>query len=158
MSAAAKIAKEEACGSLVVLGDLFDTTKPLPQIMSEIQKVLSCRTIILEGNHDQVSAAPGDHALGPLSPVAEIVDEPRVFPFGESGHCQLVAIPFQPGDARNWLAKRVSETLCRQPLAEHRTLAIHLGIIDEKTPPYLKGAYDAIPVDLLEQICESQRI
>ena len=53
--------------SLVIAGDLFDTPHPTPQLMAGALDALSGLDVTcLVGNHDQVSAAPGDHALGPL--------------------------------------------------------------------------------------------
>lgn len=62
-------AVESARGTLVVLGDIFDTVRPEPQVIAAVQLALweTHTTFLLLGNHDMVSTQPGDHALGPLA-------------------------------------------------------------------------------------------
>ena len=66
----------------VICGDLIDYVKIEPQIIAAIQlilrdaKRLGMQAVLLKGNHENVSQALGDHALGPLKPLARIVEVP----------------------------------------------------------------------------------
>lgn len=138
---------------VVVLGDLFDTTRPKPQLLAGVSlSVTSGRSVILVGNHDQDSSQSGDHALMPLSSQYDIVDTPN-----ESFSLRTVFVPFQPGDARQWLPAQLERYYVKSSvdLQSWRNLALglHLGIIDDDTPSYLQHAHDAVPIDLLLDIC-----
>lgn len=141
---------------LVVCGDLFDTSRPSPQVLRKAQATLErlrdSRTgesgaVLLVGNHDRVSDAPGDHALGPLAPVARIIERPTVMRPG-TGHVELLCVPYMPGNAREWFAPTVASLAneCERGVGKprERVLCFHLGIEDDRTSHYLKGAHDAI--------------
>lgn len=150
---AVALAERQGCEALVILGDLFDTTNPLQQIVTEVQRILEATqlpTHILMGNHDLVSTAPGDHALGPLEPVADVTDEPSVLLVGDS---ELVLVPFQPGPAVEWLPA-VLKGGWLDDVGDNAALLIHLGIADDSTPIYLKGSHDAVPSGLLVGLCK----
>lgn len=140
------------CDALVILGDLFDTTCPEPQIVAEVQQILKCAGMpvsILMGNHDLVSSAPGDHALGPLAPVAKIIDDGVMLQVGELGLC---CVPFQPGPAADWLPSRLAMW---NPQPDRQTaLLLHLGLASDDTPMYLRGAHDSVPVELVAGLCK----
>ena len=71
-------------GVLVVNGDLYDVLRPEAQVHRATQEILlPAMSIVVKGNHESNSDAPGDHALGPLSPVATIVDVPTAYVLGE---------------------------------------------------------------------------
>lgn len=146
----------------VVLGDLFDTATPPPQLIAATQDIFAdarrrdCEVVVLMGNHDQAGPTPGDHALGPLAPVATVVSTPRVLS-RPSWPCDLWAVPFRPGVASTWLPDvvrdlRVQST--QQPKRrEPSVLGIHLGMRDAKTPAFLAQAPDAIDVNKLADLC-----
>jgi hypothetical protein len=145
-------ARELQCGALAVLGDLFDSASPSPQVIAAVQQALrGVETYLLLGNHDMVSMAPGDHALGPLDGfnMIEVVERPTVISVGDA---ELWTVPFQPGDARKWLPKTLATSFQNIQPPKHRILCLHLGLIDESTPPYLKDAHDAVPVSLVEEL------
>lgn len=138
-------ASELGCGYMVILGDLFDTARPLPQEIAQVQYIIrsfpKIETVVLLGNHEMCSTAPGDHALGVLEPVALVVDKPSAINFG--GDFQLLAVPFQPGPAKEWFP----DALNALPLAGDGRpiiLTFHLGVEDGETPAYLQGARDSI--------------
>ena len=165
LEAACALAVQEQCRYLVVCGDLFDTARPEPQVVAAVQQVLErtpLEVIILKGNHDIVTDAPGDHALGPLAPVAQIVEGPEVLnlvgdPKARGGmgldEVELWAVPFQPGAAGEWLpsvlAGMQGDSGKGTPASSSRIIALHLGLQDGKTPPWLVGAHDSIEVDTL---------
>ncbi len=155
---AVSLAVQQGCEALVILGDLFDTTNPPQQIVTEVQRILASMEIpthILMGNHDLVSTALGDHALGPLSPVAEVADQISVL---HVGICEMLMVPFQPGPAVEWLPA-VLKDQCgggqpRYKPSDSASILLHLGIADDSTPVYLKGSHDAVPNSLLVELCK----
>lgn len=140
------------CDLLVILGDVFDGVRPEAQVIAAVQKILDTDlpVLMLVGNHDQVSTTLGDHALGPLSEVCTVVESPQIVPVGDA---ELVAVPFVPGDARSWLPKAVEQLAGKE--SEHVVvLATHVGIIHpERTPFFLRESKDAVPVQLLQDLC-----
>lgn len=146
---------------LVVLGDLFDTTRPPPQLISAALDVflgesedLEKGVTILRGNHDMVSDAAGDHALGPLGYDCWVVDSPTLSI--QPDH-ELWLVPFRPGHASEWLPDALAEVAAQRPASEPardvpRILCFHLGVADAATPPWLQGAHDSIEVDPLRKM------
>lgn len=154
LRAAAFSAKQLHCDALVILGDLFDTERPEPQIIAAVQNALrddSIEKIFLVGNHDQVSVATGDHTLGPLSDIGTVVEEPTCVSRLE-WDTDLLLVPFRPGPAVEWFPDTVIK-LAEQPSKKRKILGMHLGISDDATPPWLKNAPDSIPVDKLLYLC-----
>lgn len=139
------------CGAFFIAGDLVDTTRPEPQVVAALQRVLeeARKPVILLGNHDQVSAEPGDHALGPFAPVAVVVD---VAAWVKLDGCSVLCVPFQPGDAREWLPGVVAEHQPRAPEGP-KVLLLHLGLASETTAAFLRDAHDAVPVRLVRALC-----
>jgi hypothetical protein len=129
-------AKEQAsaagCTALVVLGDLFDTDQPNPQMIAAVGGALvgPLHTQILMGNHDRASGAPGDHALGWARQVEmlDVVEFPQVAALGEVG--TLLLVPFRPGDPREWLPDVVADLAEKAPKGRRRVLCVHLGLRD----------------------------
>ncbi len=161
LEAAITLARSEGADTLVVLGDLFDSVRPEPQLVAETQRIFAAMpsTLVLMGNHDMVSAAPGDHALGPLAPVGGlfIVDRPAVHPVRSAG-IELVLVPFRPGPAREWLADDVDQLLAGKAPTAPRVLCLHLGLENPDTPHFLKGAPDSIRPELLDKVMDAHGI
>lgn len=160
LGGAVAAAQDAGCEALVVLGDLFDTSRPEPQIIAAVQDVVKdMPLIVLLGNHDQVSAEPGDHALGPLAPVASIVETPQILSMGA---VELWTIPFRPGRAVDWLPQVMAEVQGDSRSGGQpppvRVLALHLGLQDDSTAPWLKESHDSVPVDLVDQLMQKYRI
>lgn len=144
---------------LVVLGDLFDTTHPEPQVIAAVQRALAgIETYLLMGNHDQFSTAKGDHALGPLDGfnMIEVVERPMVVDFANA---EVWMVPFRPGDAREWLPEVLATSFQNAfPIKRPRVMGLHLGLIDESTPEYLRNAHDAVSVELVNELCARYNI
>lgn len=155
LRAARARAEQMRADAFVVLGDLFDTSKPEPQLLAETQRAFDetgpGQPILLLGNHDQNSTTPGDHALGPLSPLAHIVEVPSVLNWGDT---DLWCVPFQPGRAADWLPNALAG-LSKQSghKVQRRVLTLHLGLSDTDTPPWLRDAHDAVPASLVGELC-----
>lgn len=146
--------------ALIICGDLFDTSNPSPQLVTEVQRILSKgpKTLILMGNHDMVSDAPGDHALGPLEAVHNVVVDEK--PSWEAiGDAVVLTVPFQAGNAIPWFEPTVADLVATLP-SETRTrvLAFHLGVIDSRTPEFLAKAHDAIPLELVQEVMQKHGI
>lgn len=147
--------------ALVICGDLFDTSNPSPQLVTEVQRSLSQgpRTLALLGNHDMVSDALGDNALGPLNALENVlvVERPEV---DEIGDALILSVPFQPGDCREWfpdvVAQLASEADTYGP--RKRVLVFHLGVVDSRTPEFLAKAHDAIELEVLQKLMKRHEI
>lgn len=153
LSSAVAAAQQAGCGALVIAGDLFDTTRPEPQIVAEVQKLLNVadlHVVLLLGNHDMFSMAKGDHSIGPLEPVADIVTEPTLMTLARD--VKTLMVPFEPGPALEWLPKRVDALLGGKPLPG-AVLVTHVGISTHDDPPFLKAAHDQVPAHLLGDLC-----
>ena len=132
--------------AFVICGDLFDSARPSPQIVAAVQVELDrVATVVLVGNHDRMSDDEGDHACAPLNPVANVVDVVEQYEFGG---VELLAVPYRSGNARDWFWSVLTDT-APLPGCAHRLIAFHLGVEDEKTERFLKGAHDSIHKDAL---------
>ena len=145
------------CDAVVIAGDLLDSSKTEPQVLAATREVLADVGevgYLLLGNHEMQSATPGDNSLRVLAETNVSVQEsPRAVPM-DGG--TLLLVPFRPGDAREWLPSAVAEVAACT--TGPRVLAIHLGIIDEDTPPFLRNAHDAVPVQLLRELMRRHQI
>lgn len=140
LSNAYSVAAEEACGMMVIAGDLYDTEAPNPQIIAKVAEIIQrnsahIETVIIKGNHDSNSPAPGDHALGPLATVARIVEYPARI-------ADTLLLPFAP-NATSWVAEAVAATPA--PL-----VISHFGISNASTAEYLLAS--SVPIDTLRSI------
>lgn len=163
--------KAEAAGvrHLFVLGDLFNDVRPPPQIIAAVQEVLyesHMHVHLLVGNHDRVSTAPGDHALGPLiadmgDASVQVVEAPGFLPLAlDGGQVDVFAVPFLPGKAsdvvRDFLASEAGKAAAGGGglPARRRLLVLHYGIADKNTPAYLADGHDALPASALLDLAE----
>jgi hypothetical protein len=152
LDAAVTVALKQQCHALVVCGDLFDGVRPEPQLETAAARIFArfaedrlYQVFILAGNHDLASDAAGDHALGPLGLLAnvEVVEQPCV---RVTGTTTLWLVPYRQGNTREWLPG-VLEDLQKATYQQRNgetVLALHAGIADADTPPWLENAHDAI--------------
>lgn len=152
----------EQRGYLLSNGDLFDVAYPSPQIIAAAQRVLeTVPAVLLKGNHEGASSAENDNALAPLAPIATVVERPQFIRLTSPDHKEqvdLLCVPFMPGPASEWfpeavrkLADEASKFKLPKP---HRLLEFHLGVEDNKTPSYLRGAPDSIKLKVLENLMQ----
>jgi DNA repair exonuclease SbcCD nuclease subunit len=134
------------CDDVVVCGDLFDASHPSPQLVALFHHALVPRAthpVVIVGNHDMASADDGDHALVSIgaSGVARVCTS--LSSYGGS----LLAIAYQPGDARVWVREAITRFAGRDPCD---VVATHVGVYDDDDPPppFLSEARDAIPLSL----------
>ena len=126
----------------VALGDIYNEDRPSPGLERALQDRMTKTTAMIVGNHDQTSTAPGHHALAPLKAQAHIVEDVEVFDIGPA---QIGLVGFRHRDG-------VLEALSRldwAPKDGFRVLGVHLGIADERTPPFLRNASDSIALETI---------
>ncbi len=160
-SLALQAAKDRGAEALVVLGDLFDTSRPEPQVVAAIARAIKAHglwVILLAGNHDIRTDARDDHALAPLFPLATIVDSPQLVQACPG--VDLFLVPFSPRPAPQAIQDGIEQLLGtlapggHPPSAVRRVLCIHAGVIDDETPPWLRQSPDAVSVDDLTSYAE----
>lgn len=159
---ARELATAAGVGDLFVLGDLFDTASPSPQLLAAALDALAgrdarARVHLLRGNHDMVSDAPGDHALGVFAHAGVRVWETPDVLVGD--RARIAVVPYLTGstDARlppvlRDLASRVQEPL--------DVVLLHAGIHDPQlraTLPWAAGAHDAVSTTLLAGVANAAR-
>lgn len=139
---------------IIILGDFFDTSKPEPQVIAAAQEIVDDKPVfILAGNHDVNTNLVGDNALAPLNPVSYVIDSPRTV---RCGDLWLIAMPYLVGKTSELLPQMLANIVKinkRPQGVKHAVLAIHAGISDVSTPPYLKDSHDSIHIDELEELC-----
>lgn len=136
------------CNVYLVAGDLFDSSTPPPQLIAATQDILakakeSMEVVILRGNHDMDSDTEGDDALGPLREWATIVEKPTVL---SRGGGSIVCLPYDSRPAAEWFEATLDELMSSAPGS---LLAMHLGMMDDNTPPWLRDARDAVSTQLV---------
>lgn len=135
-----------------VLGDVFDTVRPTPQMIAATRDMLSGNTeiIIVAGNHDKASEEFGDNAVRVLeSDNVRVVDNHPTLLL--MAHFNLLLAPYRAGTATSWLLqdiKDAEETLSSRQGAP-LVVGTHAGLIDDSTPPWLLHAEDAVSIDAL---------
>ena len=139
----------------VVCGDLFDTTSPPPQLLARVQEILGAAvdggvpTVVIPGNHDQVSDAEGDNALRPLRPAGvRVVDVWNADP-GDQVASGVLLAPFKREPVAEWLPSFLS----KYAGSGARILCLHAVIIDASTPVFLRNSPDAVEARVLGRMC-----
>ena len=162
-------AVELDCDGFVVCGDLFHGATPTPQLVAEMQRVLQPLTPpadaremhihLVVGNHELVSSQPGDHALASLmfTDGIHVHESPAIrgWGIGKRSKIHVLMVSYRSGDAREWLPKVLAEYAPPDEGRDHKhsILALHLGISDDETSPFLKGAHDSIEAIVLAELC-----
>lgn len=141
--------------TLVILGDLFDTDRPSPQVLAAVMRALDDlpmdrpSVVCLRGNHDSSTSRPGDNALGPLAAAGfTVVEEPRLLGVNK---VRLALLPFRPDPPSTWVADTLAG-LC--PDTDDRPLIVgsHFGLSDEETAEYLRDG--ALSASTAADLCE----
>ncbi len=145
-------AEEEGCEHLFVLGDVFDTTQPSPQLIAEAQMALASlkglEVHVMIGNHDQQSPAKGDHSCVSMEGIRNL----HVYEKPDTVYCEDITVlvhPYHPGRADEYL---VDEVRNRQHHGTKNVLGLHLGLRDDDTAPWLQNAHDSFPVNRLHEL------
>ena len=156
--------QQEAPHRVIVLGDLFDTVRPTPPLVRAVADALvkgmpedRSNVTVLLGNHDRASTAEHDHAAAPigLSDRIDVVDSPRVdYTVG----AYLLHVPYMAGPAAGWLPDAVADLARECRGLARRVLCTHIGIWDDDTPVYLRGAKDALSIGAVLDLCKANKI
>lgn len=167
---AVQAAWDARCTHFYVLGDLFDTSRPSPQVLAATIDALRSpdthdidgrppmEVTVLCGNHDQVSSLPEDNAVAVLRRAGiEVVEAPELLVGGgEEDETNIVCLPFLTGDNRKTLPALLDDQVSRwkrDVWGRGATVLLgHFGIVDPATPPWLRDAQDAIGVDVLMEL------
>jgi len=164
---AATIANEYKCEDLIVAGDLYDIAKPSPQMVGATMRAFrnfNNDTLLLVGNHDLTSTDEHDHAMGSVladNVGVQACEHPFLHVNGNSPQYSVVMIPFQPGDAREWLPGAVAKVCNPHDLIHEKTaLCIHLGVYSSEYVAFVGGdkSRDAVPVSLLGDLMDEHGI
>lgn len=171
LSAAYDLAVEQECDAFFVLGDLFHSASPLPQVEAEVLRTLRPLTKpacsremsihLLVGNHELVSSDVDDHALAALAFRDGVIvhHRPDVCRFGSgAGTVRVVLVPFRPGDVTSWLPGVLERYLDGVSKQGKRILCMHQGISDGSTPAWLRGSHEGINVGDMAKLCKGHRI
>lgn len=151
LSGAAHTAHARGAEALVLCGDVVDNDRPSPQELALACEALGDSTVqvvAIIGNHDQRSMLPGDHALGPLAACqnVRVIERPTVVPLGAF---DLLAVPFHNADARQYIPAAVASLARYRREGAVGVLAVHAGIADARTPPFLRDSHEAIEAEAL---------
>jgi hypothetical protein len=166
------LAESTDCARLIVLGDVFDTTKPEPQLIAGAQAMMnqhpSVIKRIIKGNHDESSNAPGDHSLGPLHETAgcEVYEVPTqefyvgvASTIGQQWGVNVIYVPYQTGVAKEWLPVELGKLTIDPKMVN--ILCLHLGIHDQSVRDeffWADKATDAISAADLALLCHAYNI
>lgn len=145
--------EERGVDALFVCGDLFDSVRPEPQVIAAVANIMAHRshdTYLLRGNHEMQSDEPGDHSLGPLGSLGmTIIEEPKTIRL--STRVEVFAVPFFPGSHAEKLpgilkslAVQGGQRGSSTPASSLRLLALHSGISDDQTEPWLARSPDSL--------------
>lgn len=147
-----QMAREQGADLHIGLGDIFDLDRPPPALLRRLQEVVETTpTWLLVGNHDQTSEAPGHHALAPMEPVTNVVEDLAQFVHGRSA---VALVGFRQ---RDQVVQRVQSI--RWPSgAAFRVLGVHLGVADQSTPEFLRDTRDSIYSETLAEIAHAQGV
>lgn len=157
---AVALAAVKGCADLFVLGDLFDYARPEAPLLAHVQRIFQkhagLRVHVLSGNHDLTSSALGDNALGPLAPVARVIERPYGFQVSD---VRVYAIPFAiEGLSAHSLRGELERINNDFDLDDdfltprHRILGLHVGVSDDRTAPWLLEAEDSLDVGVIKEV------
>jgi hypothetical protein len=141
-----QLAGKVGCDRVAVLGDLFNTGKPSPEVIGVAADAIAGSPVpvyVIPGNHDRSSDEPGNNALAALREVKNcvVVDEPLFLqPEG------VILAPFSPRPPVEYF----TELLERAGKGDWSILG-HVGIVGPDTSPFLINGRNIISV---EQIFE----
>jgi hypothetical protein len=155
---AAARARDVGVAAFVSCGDLFDTSRPPPQLIKAVLDILEglhasgVKNVLLVGNHERDSDALGDHALGPLDPYAAVVEVPSVITVAPG--VDVFCLPHRKARAGAWIEDELEQVADAAPggRGRYRVLVMHAGIVDAHTRAFLRGAGTA-DVELLQRAC-----
>lgn len=145
---AAEVALSQGADSLIVLGDLFDTSKPLPQMIARVMdlryRFSELHFVLVAGNHDRNSGVYGDNALGPLRSTCTVIE-------GDGGtvYDGVLLLPFNEAPTLGWIQEQIIKRCGGMRI---RAIGGHFGLHDEHmraANPWMEQSKNALPVEKL---------
>lgn len=148
---AVAVANAERAETLLVVGDLFDSDRPSPQLIHAVRLALAKfrgGVILVRGNHDARSDDPRDNALHAACPQDGWVIDRVETAFPHDHGQVLAAYPSTAAPMREavpaWLRTLTTG------------LAVfHAGLETKGTPHFLKGGSHAVPLDAVADAVRS---
>lgn len=167
-------AYKAGCQHVIIAGDLFDTTRPSPQIIAAVGEALKSQpnvhVSVTMGNHDRNSDHQLDHALGPLAlsehvsvhavPASILFEKPSLPRLSPPSADELLLLPFMAEPAKDYVPREL-EKLGKQSQNGLRILVLHAGLHDQKVRDanfWAEGSNDAIDVRLLDSVMQKHGI
>lgn len=153
-------ARDDGASALVIAGDVFDDCRPHPQMLAVVGGILrgaSPLTVyVLRGNHDTHSDEDGDHALGPLQLVGNVVvvESPQTLTLDGEKRTGVVLLPWMPGNAREWVREAAQNKIG----GGQAVVVSHFGIVDADTPAFLRDSSGALSVEELREIMQLEGV
>jgi len=152
LRASVDLAEKEGAGSFTILGDLFDTPKPSPQLVAAAMHILGTFTgcvVALAGNHEVSSTTPGDNALAPLREAGVVVFDGPELMRRSYPNVDMLMVPWQ--QTPEWWEK-LKKTALPLPRGKKQILCLHTGLVASSSPDFLAG--DGVRVEDLLGIRE----
>lgn len=151
--ARARALEQLGVAHIFVLGDLFDTHNPIPQLIGAARGVMEeggCWNLLM-GNHDQRGPAAGDNALvafGRSDNAVRFFEKPEVMRIGAGKEARrILVVPYGPGEAEQVLNAAVPD----EPVD---IVLLHAGVRDALTPPWLRDSPDSVDAQVLFRFME----
>lgn len=151
-----QLAVSHGCKVYLINGDLFESSHPSVALLSAVAKILSefsfkLKIIILPGNHDMVSEAPGNNSCSLFSALPNVIvpEKPSIVACGSAN---ITCLPFKTGKPSEWVEAQLS-SLGKQ---DRGILSLHMGLSTGYTPKALlkHGLSGAIAVADLKKLCK----
>lgn len=155
-------AKRIGVHELFILGDLFDTHRPIPQMVKAVRDALAgVNVTILRGNHDARTDREHDDAISVIQSVSSsricVVSKPTSFLLSEVGGARARAIVV-PHRSDRPMRQAVKETVRGSDLGGGLVnfLLFHAGLQDDTTPAYLRSDEATVDTDTLAEIMQER--
>lgn len=133
-----QLAGKVGCDRVAVLGDLFNTGKPSPEVIGVAADAIASSPVpvyVIPGNHDRSSDEPGNNALAALVGTKNciVVDEPAYLEDG------VILAPFSPRPPFDYFTD-----VLKLAKPGPKFLLGHCGIVGDSTAHFLLESRNAV--------------
>lgn len=155
------IAKRIGVHELFILGDLFDTHRPIPQMVEAVRDALSgINVTILRGNHDARTDHEHDDAISVLQGMSSsrirVVSKPCTLLVSLGGlQARAIVVPHRSDHP---MRQAVKETVRGSDLGGGMVnfLLFHAGLQDDTTPAYLRSDEATVDTETLAELMQER--
>lgn len=160
---AVKCAWNMGVHELFILGDLFDTHRPIPQMVKAVRDALAgVNVTILRGNHDARTDREHDDAISVIQSVSSssrirVMSNPgALLVHGPRG--QMARAIVVPHRSDRPMRQAVKETVRGSDLGGGLVnfLLFHAGLQDDTTPAYLRSDDATVDTETLAEIMQER--